>query len=52
MTLRMSYVDVSIGMSRVTCSVLSYPYALHESGCTNDKMKYACLVVVDLCPST
>ena len=33
----MNYVDVSIGMDRVTCSKLGCPYVLLECDCTCDK---------------
>ena len=51
-SLMMHYVDDSLGMSRVTCSIRIWPYVLHECNCTCDMVKYVCLVVVDLCPST
>ena len=48
----MSYVDDSIGVCRVTCSILSWPMfylndIVHVIG-----WWYVCLVLVDRCPST
>ena len=50
--LMMYYDDDCMGIDGVTCSIPNCPYVLHECDCICDNVKYGCLVVVDLCPST